>query len=212
MAEPIRILVVDDHTVLRSALCDVLRIEPDLTVVDEAGDGEEAVEKAVANAPQVVILDIEMPGQEVFETVRQLRDRCPGTRVLILSMYQDPYIVRQLLRLGVDGYLHKSATRETLLSAIRTADTPGPHVIVSVSRDSLTASTSAPAPAPTLSVRETEVIGCVAEAMSNRQIAGRLGITEGTVKRHLRNIFDKLGAVSRIDAVNKAVSGTHHNS
>jgi two-component system nitrate/nitrite response regulator NarL len=203
----ITMVVVDDHTMLRSALCDALVVEPDLEVVAQAGNGAEAVSMVTLHRPDIVLLDVEMPGQKVSDTVRQLGEESPQTHVLILSMYDDPHLVQELLALGVNAYLHKSASRATLLNAIRAVVSGEEQVIISVSRNSLTA----PAPvaetkvaAGALSPRELEVLGYVAIAMSNRQIATLLSITEGTVKRHLRNIFAKLDAVSRMDAVNKA--------
>jgi two-component system, NarL family, nitrate/nitrite response regulator NarL len=212
---PARLLVADDHAMLRSALCDVLRTDSSLEIVAEAGDGEETVSLAEAHRPDLILLDVEMPGQPVCETVRQLRLRLPRTKVLILTMYDDQTLIRELMALGVCAYLHKSATRDTLLSALRLVATTDQQVVISVPRQDRagqgrteaepTSGPLASAPlASELSAREVEVLGHVATAMSNRQIASRLGITEATVKRHLRNIFAKLGAVSRIDAVNKA--------
>lgn len=222
---------------LRSALCDILRLEPALEIVAEAGRGEDAVALALTHLPDLVLLDVEMPGQSAAETVRQLRAQVPSAKVLILSMYDDQPLIRELMALGVCAYLHKSATRETLVSALRLVATSDQQVVISVPRQNGSSSRQPePAPrgprapqqfsspsafaspsfgqpsltpvaaatSPVLSARELEVLQHVATAMSNRQIAVRLGITENTVKRHLRNIFGKLDAVSRIDAVNKA--------
>ncbi|WP_406838529.1 response regulator [Streptomyces sp. AHU1] len=200
----VRILVADDHTLLREALCDLLRTEPGFQVVAQAGNGEDAVRLAAEHRPDVVLLDIEMPRNDPPMTVRRLLERDPGLRIIVLSMYDGQQLVQELLRLGVSGYLHKSAGRETLVSAVRDGDGgSGRTVTVSVSPASLRAEPATPE--GTLSEREVEVLGLVAQAMSNRQIAVRLGIAEGTIKRHMRNIFAKLDAVSRIDAVNKAV-------
>ncbi|MEU9481757.1 response regulator transcription factor [Streptomyces sp. NPDC048191] len=208
MSERIRILVADDHTILRHALCDSLRREPDLEVVAEAGDGRSAVELAVEHRPDVAILDVEMPGQTVLDTVAQLNECAPGTQTIILTMYDAPDLVQSFLDLGVSGYLHKSAARGTLISAIRATRGGDQQVTMSVSRQSLQVTRGRPLGPGVLSARETEVLAHVAAARSNRQIAKAMGIAEGTVKRHLRNIFDKLQAVSRIDAVNKAVTAS----
>jgi DNA-binding NarL/FixJ family response regulator len=208
MSEPIRILVADDHTVLRDALCDSLRREPDLEVVAEAGDGRSAVELAVQHRPDVAILDVEMPGQTVLATVAQLNEASPGTQTIILTMYDAPDVVQAFLDLGVSGYLHKSAARGTLISAIRATRSGDQQVTMSVSRQSLQVARGKPLGPGVLSAREAEVLAHVAAARSNRQIAKAMGIAEGTVKRHLRNIFDKLQAVSRIDAVNKAIASS----
>jgi DNA-binding NarL/FixJ family response regulator len=202
----VRILIADDHTLLREALCDVLRAEPDFQIVAEAGDGESAVTMAASSRPDVALLDIEMPGNRPVETVRRLHDASPDTHVIILSMYADSALIQELLGQGIRGYLHKSVSRQDLASAIRAVCRDADRVVISVSREGAKR-VNAPASGP-LSAREQEVLTLVADAMSNRQIAGQLSITEGTVKRHLRNIFGKLGAVSRIDAVNKAVAAS----
>lgn len=201
-SEVITIVLADDHTLLRGVLCDALEIEPDFTVLAQAGTGEDAVEAVLEHSADVLLLDLEMPGQDVRTTVFSLREQSPDTHVLILTAHDEPPLVQELLAAGVSGYLHKSVSRATLVSAIRALRDPCPQVTVAVSRR------PAPAvqPSSALSSRELEVLTCVASALSNRQIASRLGIAEGTVKRHMQNIFGKLGAVSRIDAVNKAAS------
>ncbi|MET9496589.1 response regulator transcription factor [Streptomyces sp. NPDC006552] len=206
MAEaPIRILVADDHTLLRGALCDLLRVEDDFDVVAEVGDARAAVTEAARLRPDVALLDVQMPhNEDPVRTVRHLLHRQPDLRVIILSMDDHPVLVRQLLALGVRGYLHKSVSRQTLAAAIRErADLS--RRVVTISMPQQQAPAGRPAD-PGLSERECEVLTLVATALSNRQIGARLGITEGTVKRHLRKIFDKLDAVSRLDAVNKAVA------
>ncbi|TXS06459.1 DNA-binding response regulator [Streptomyces sp. col6] len=205
--ESVRILVADDHTLLREALCDLLRSEPGFEIVAQAGNGEDAIRLAAAHRPDVVLLDIEMPRNDPPATVRRLLQGDPGLRIIVLSMYDGQQLVQELLHLGISGYLHKSTGRETLISAVRSREGGGElrTVTVSVSPDSLRAPQQAPDSAGGLSDREAEVLTLVAQAMSNRQIAVKLGIAEGTIKRHMRNIFTKLDAVSRIDAVNKAV-------
>ena len=203
----IRILVADDHTLLREALCELLRAEEDFDVVADAGDARAAIRLAAQTRPDVALLDIQMPyNEDPAATVRHLLQRQPELRIIILSMDDHPVLVRQLLALGVRGYLHKSASRQTLSAAIRErADSGRRTVTVSVASGALQPDTRLTTRGR-LSEREIEVLGLVAAALSNRQIGARLGITEGTVKRHLRNLFEKLDAVSRLDAVNKAVA------
>ncbi|MFJ3090797.1 MULTISPECIES: response regulator transcription factor [unclassified Streptomyces] len=204
--ESVRILVADDHTLLREALCDLLRSEPGFEIVAQAGNGEDAIRLAAAHRPDVVLLDIEMPRNDPPATVRRLLQGDPGLRIIVLSMYDGQQLVQELLHLGISGYLHKSTGRETLISAVRSREGGELRTVtVSVSPDSLRAPQPVPDSAGGLSDREAEVLTLVAQAMSNRQIAVKLGIAEGTIKRHMRNIFTKLDAVSRIDAVNKAV-------
>lgn len=199
-----RVLIADDHTLLLEALGDLLGMEPDIEIVGKAGDSGTAAEMAVRLRPDVVLLDVEMPGPSTVEVMRRIRDGTPGTRVVVLSMYDDAPLVRELLGAGARGYLHKSVSRQDLLGAVRGVCRDPHRVVVSVSQNGFT--TAAHPGGGPLSERELQVLSLAARAMSNRQIAGQLSITEGTVKRHLRNIFRKLGAVSRIDAANKAIA------
>lgn len=204
---PIRILVADDHTLLREALCDLLRAERDFEIVAQSGTGTATIRLAGEHRPDVLLLDLEMPESDPPQTVTRLLAQDPELRIIVLSMHDAQELVQQLLSLGVRGYLHKGAGRETLVSAIRQSVGDGTQTVtLSVSPESLRARTEEPEDPSTLSVRERQVLLLVAEALSNRQIATRLGVTEATVKRHLRNIFTKLEAVSRIDAVNRAVA------
>ncbi|MET9323110.1 response regulator transcription factor [Streptomyces sp. NPDC003038] len=189
----IRIVVADDHNLVREAVSDLLSLQPDLKVVAQAADGHSAVE-AAANGTDVVLLDLWMPGPGPRRTLRELRARVPQAKVILLTGHRQDELTQALLDEGASGYIHKSASREVLLNAVREA-VPTPA--------------GRPIPAPVsgrdlLTEREHEVLRYVAQALSNRQIGTKLTITEGTVKRHLRNIFAKLGATSRIDAVNKA--------
>ncbi|WP_066907211.1 response regulator [Millisia brevis] len=209
MTAPISVAVVDDHTLLRGALCDMINLEPDIGVIVDAPSTRTALSKVAAQRPDVVILDVEIPGEDVRESIRAINTASPDSSVLIVTMYEDLNLVQDLLDLGISGYLHKSASREALLSAIRGRTDGTGQVVVHMSRRIVPMRERVdgpPVPAGPLTAREREVLGCVAEALSNRQIAGKLGISEGTVKRHLRRIFDKLDAVSRLDAVNRATA------
>ena len=199
----IRILVVDDHTLLRQAICDMLRLDSEFLVVAEAGDGASAVVAAARTKPDIVLLDIGMPASQPLQVVRRLREVAPTTQIIIVTMYAEPRLIQELVDEGVRGYLHKTVSTQELSAAIRNVCQDKRRVIVSVAWQNSPAHETDSAAA--LSIREREVVVLVAKAMSNRQIATSLGVTEATVKRHLYNIFTKLGAVSRIDAVNKAV-------
>jgi DNA-binding NarL/FixJ family response regulator len=198
----ITILLVDDHTLLREALREILDRQEDLRVVGEAEDGRTTVTLAAAEQPDIILLDVEIPGSGVATTVKQISERSPGSRVIILSMYEGPQLVQALLAVGIRGYLLKSSHWQELVTAIRAVRTSD-RIILGVSRESLGYVPPHPAPGA-LTARELEVLDLVADALSNYQIASRLHLTEATVKRHLRNIFVKLEAVSRLDAVNKA--------
>ncbi|MFE2285202.1 response regulator [Streptomyces sp. NPDC059443] len=203
-AEPLRIIAVDDHSLLRRALCELIEMEDDLTIVADTDTSEGLADLVERTSPHVVLLDVEMPDHHAPTVVRELTTRFPQLHVLMLTMHSDAQLVQELLAQGARGYLHKSVPRESLLAAVRNTTSRDPHVTIALPSSGVPAagfSTSQQA----LSPREREVLTFVAAALSNRQIAVRLRITEGTVKRHLRNIFEKLGAVSRIDAANKAI-------
>jgi DNA-binding NarL/FixJ family response regulator len=202
-ADQTRLLLVDDHTLVREGLREILQTQTDMSVVAEAGDSATAVALAGKEQPDVILLDIEIPGGDVTATIRQMRNCSPGSRVIILSMHEGPQLVHTLLAAGIRGYLLKSVHWEELVVAIRAVRSDSSRVILGVSSESLSQLDQGQV-ADTLSAREREVLDLVAQALSNGQIASRLGLTEATVKRHLRNIFVKLGAVSRLDAVNKA--------
>jgi DNA-binding NarL/FixJ family response regulator len=205
-----RILLVDDHALVREGLREILQTQADMDVVGEAGDSATAIGLAAKAQPDVILLDIEIPGADVTTTIRQLRNCSPGSRVIILSMYEGPELVQTLLAEGISSYLLKSVHWQELVVTIRAVRSDGSRVILGVSSESLSRIDKGPKP-DALSAREREVLGLVAQALSNSQIASRLGLTEATVKRHLRNIFVKLGAVSRLDAVNKAADVLRRN-
>ncbi len=202
--EPIRIIAVDDHSLLRSALCELINTEPDLHVVADVNTSKGLGDLIERTGAQVVLLDVEMPDHHAPSVVSELTERFPELHVLMLTMYHEAQLVQELIARGARGYLHKSVPRESLLSAIRNTATYAPNITIAVPRSGISESGFDGA-RQTLSPREREVITHAAAALSNRQISNKLHITEGTVKRHLRNIFEKLGAVSRIDAVNKAI-------
>ncbi|MDF5752454.1 response regulator transcription factor [Spongiactinospora sp. TRM90649] len=197
----IKILVVDEHKLMREVLCEVLHAEDDFCVLDDSSDPKSIVELVARVRPDIVLFDIDKPHSGPMDIVRRVREVSPETIVAVLSMYDDIEQIRAMLRVGVRCYLHKGISRHDLVAALRGVIEADGRVTLAVSPESFVneeGRLSGP-----LSEREQEVLALVAEAMSNRQIATRLSVTEGTVKRHLRNIFNKLGAVSRIDAVNK---------
>jgi DNA-binding NarL/FixJ family response regulator len=203
----IRILLIDDHTLFCEALRTTLEIEDDFMVVAQAQSGPQALKLVTELRPDVVLMDAMMPGEPVTARVARLREAAPSTPLIILTMHDDPVLVQELLRLGIRGYLLKSVTRLELVAAIRAVRADEKRVVLSVSPTSLTNGRTA-ADRERLSDREREVLLLVAEGLSNSQIATELTIAEGTVKRHLRNTFTKLDAVSRIDAVNKALAAS----
>jgi DNA-binding NarL/FixJ family response regulator len=206
-AEPTTILIVDDHAVVREGLCRLLTAYDDMRVVGEAGDLASAAALAAREHPGVILLDIGIPDGDGGTAVRRLRASSPASSVLIVSRREGPELVQAALAAGARGYLPMNIQGQELVVAIRAVLADPDRIVLGVSRASLAYGGDTPGP-ETLSEREREVLALVGQALSNRQIASRLSLTEATVKRHLRNIFVKLGAVSRIDAVNKAGHGS----
>ena len=202
----ISIVLVDDHALVREGLREIIDSHDDMTVVGEADNSEEAVARVTRLRPDVVLLDIEIPGGEPTDTVTRMRALSPKSQIVIVSMYDGPQLLRRLIAAGIRGYLLKSVDRRELVSAIRSVHHGPDRMVLAVSRDSLAHIQGVDDVA--LSPRELEILELVAQALSNSQIAHRLLISEATVKRHLRNIFVKLDANSRIDAVNKAVNAS----
>lgn len=212
MAERIRILLADDHAVLRDGMRNLLAREPDIEVVGEAGNGLEATELCSKLHPDVALMDIVMPGLNGIEATRLIKRGSPATAVLILSAYDDDRYVLGLLEAGAAGYLLKSATGQELVQAIR-AVSAGESVL----HPSLTArllqrvmQQGAQPPAGrdadgVLTPRELEVLRLAARGMGNKDIAAALSLSLPTVKAHLVNIFNKLGVGSRTEAVLRAV-------
>jgi DNA-binding NarL/FixJ family response regulator len=201
---PARVLIADDHTLFREGLTELCALEPDLHVVGGASDGAGAVELARLEHPEVVLLDVEMPGQPVEETVRQLSAIDRRTHVVILTMHEDARVLRKLLSIGVDAYISKGATRRELLAAIRAVRDDQAKVVLSVPKgtmDQLANLAEGP-----LSARELDVVALVADGLSNADIAAALYISLGTVKRHLTNVYLKLNVHSRTNAVSRAAT------
>ena len=198
--------MADDHTLFREGIKEILSTDPDLIVIDEAPDGDVAVRMTAERRPDVLLLDVEMPGPGAASVIRQLNRACPQVRVIVLTMHDDAEILHSLFDCGAVAYLVKTIMRDELMATIRSVVQGSPTATLSVSRrtieqfDSLRNGRRR----GTLTDREIEVLHLTAQAFSNAQIGSRLFITEATVKRHLTNIYNKLGAVSRVDAIRKA--------
>lgn len=192
MSSPLRIVLVDDHEMFRQGVALIMGRDDRLVVVGTGATSEQAVELVAAHEPDVLVLDVELHGVPARTTISLLRRQFPATRVVVLSMHRDSTLERELLRAGAQAYVTKSVPAERLLEAIRTAVSTEADPPVSDGKIQL------------LSDREQRVLSLMAEAKSNRRIAEELQIAEGTVKRHASNIFQKLEAASRMDAVEKA--------
>jgi len=205
----ITLALVDDHELLVDGLRGMFEAQPDVDVVGSAGDSDSALALVEETRPNVLLLDVSIVGAPVTDTVETVRRISPDTRIVMLSVHDDPRIVARLIDLGISGYLLKSARWDELLAAVRMGDGLHDRLLLSLSRRSLQQLGEGAAHAATsgggvLSERQVEIMTFTSVGLSNQQIATRLGVTEPTVKRHLHNIFTKLGAVSRLDAVNRA--------
>mgnify|MGYP001097219057 CR=1 FL=1 len=212
MTEPIRVLLVDDQKLMREGLRVLLELEPDLDVVAEAGDGQAALEAYAAHQPDVVLMDVRMPGMDGVEATWRLRERWPKARVIILTTFDDDEYVFDGLRAGALGYLLKDVSGQELAAAIRTVAAGGALIEPSVARKVLAefAQLAPPARPPEeglpepLTEREREVLRLVALGLTNREIAARLSLAEGTVKNYVTGILQKLGVRDRTRATVRA--------
>ena len=205
----IRVLLADDHTMFRQGIREMLGTDAEIEVVGEADNGAEALKLAGETLPDVLILDVDMPVMGAREVLKRLGGITPTPKTVIVTMFEDPRLVRELLKLGASGYLVKSASLEELLSAVHTAansreEPHGQNVSLVLPREVLERVERKAD--ERFSTRELEILLLVARGMSNRQIAHELRLAEATVKRHLANLYPKIGVSSRLEAVKKALS------
>ena len=206
-AAPVRILLADDHVVVRNGLRLVLDAEPDLEVVAEAGDGAEAVERALAEDVDLAILDVTMPRLTGIQAARELAQRRPDLRILLLSLHADEQYFFEALRSGASGYVVKSVADRELVEAcralIRGEPFLYPQAVRALIRDYLDRGSSPPD--DLLTPRELEIVKLIAESHSTKEIADLLVISPKTVERHRANIFEKLGVGDRVELARYAI-------
>lgn len=203
MKESVRLLIADDHPVVRAGLRDMISDEPGLEVVGEAGDGAEALVSVEKLDPDVVLMDLRMPGVDGVEATTRITADHPGTRILVLTTYDSDADILRAIEAGATGYLMKDTPREELYEAIH-ATARGEPVLAPTVTSRLMKKMREPA-SEKLSDRETEVLASVARGLSNREIARSLHLSEATVKTHLIHIFNKLGVADRTAAVTVAL-------
>jgi len=196
----IRIVVVDDHPLLRAGIAAVVNAEPDMVLVGEATRGDEAVALFRSMHPDITLMDLQMPGMSGLDAIREIRSGTPSARIIVLTTYPGDAQASGALKAGAAGFLLKSSVRKDLLQAIRVVHSGRRFVpadaAIQIAENLLDES---------LSQRELEVLQCVAQGMANKVVAGKLGIAEETVKAHMRNIMEKLSVHDRTHAVTKAL-------
>ena len=206
---PVRVLVADDHPVVRAGLRALLSAEPGLAVVAEAGSGEETVLMARQHQPDVVLMDLRMPGAGGLAAIRQLSADQPGVRVVVLTTYDSDADILPAVEAGAAGYLLKDTPRDTLVGAIFAAARGETVLAPSVAGRLVNRLRAAPPEAPsareTLSARETEVLMLAGHGLTNAQIGRELFVSEATVKTHLLRAYAKLGVSGRTAAVTRAM-------
>jgi NarL family two-component system response regulator LiaR len=207
MTSPIRVLIVDDHEIVREGLGTLLSEEATLTVVGQAANGVEAVALAADLRPDVILMDVVMPELDGIEATRRIRRASPASQILVLTSFADDQKVREAIEAGAIGYLLKDVLKADLLRAIQTAaqgkPTLHPEAQSYLMRQVSTPST--PAPSINLTERELDVLRLIAQGQSNKEIATTLHLTEGTVKGYVSAILAKLGVADRTQAALHAV-------
>jgi DNA-binding NarL/FixJ family response regulator len=202
---PIRVLLADDHTLFRRGLAELLTSYGGLEVVGEVPNDGEALALAQEEKPDAVIMQVQMPFERAKESLLKMSEISPPPKMVIVTMFEEPHYVRELMKLGVSAYVLKSVSVEHLTGAVRAAvfDPKGQHVVVGMPRGMLEEAEEGSR--GVLSVREMEILLLVARGLSNREIASSLRVSESTVKRHLANSYPKMGVASRGEAVRKAL-------
>lgn len=199
---PINIVIIDDHAMFRESIVEAFTQQADLEVVGQCGEGKSGVEIVDQHSPDVVLLDVEMPGPGIDEIIEGIRRVSTASKIAILTMHEDAELVGRLMDFGVHAFISKGSSLGELVTVIRSIAHGQDRVVFSVSRNVLSGLRESDR--NPLSPRETEVLTLVSEGFGNAQIAARLFISEGTVKRHLTNIYIKLDVQSRVNAINRA--------
>jgi NarL family two-component system response regulator LiaR len=205
---PVRILLVDDHAMVRRGLAAFFKTFDDLELVGEAADGAEAVRRCAEVQPDVVLMDLMMPGMDGVTAIRTIRERFPAVQVIALTTFREEGLVHGALQAGAIGYLLKNVSADELASAIRAAHAGRSTLAPEAVQALVHAAAQPPAPGHDLSAREREVLALMAEGLNNTAIAERLVVSPSTAKAHVSNILSKLGVSSRSEAV--ALALRHH--
>ncbi len=200
MSEPIRVLIVDDHQAMRIGLAAMLSSYPNMSVVGEAADTAGAVTNCEEYKPDVVLMDLRLPGGGGAEATREIRERCPATKVLVVTTYDGDEDIHRAIHAGAGGYLLKGLTSGELALAIETVHRGG-----KVIPEAVAVRFKGREQRKDLSVREREVLELIVRGRSNKEIAGDLGVGDETVKSYLKSLFHKLGVADRTQAAIEAI-------
>jgi two-component system, NarL family, response regulator LiaR len=196
----VRLIIVDDHAIVRQGLRAIFRVTPDMDLVGEASGGREAIELATALRPDLVLMDLVMPEMDGVAAIAELKRLLPAVRVIALTTFADAELVLGAVQAGADGYLLKDVDVADLMNAIRTVHLGRPYLHPEATRHLLQATARPEQPVERLTGREQEVLTRIARGLTNRQIADALAISEKTVSVHVSNLLSKLGLASRTQA------------
>lgn len=205
--EKIRVMIADDHSLIREGLTQILELESDIQVIAQASNGREAVEQAMDLRPDVILMDVNMPIQNGLSAIKELRSKGCPSNVIVLTIHEDKEYLLEAINIGANGYVMKDAEADTLIDAIRNVNCGDTYIQPSMASDLIYAIDKSPYKSvrkrfgqKDLTPREIEVLLLIADGMNNKEIADKLYISEKTVKNHVSNIFKKLDVADRTQA------------
>ena len=204
-AQPIRVMLVDDHAMVRRGLATFLSVFDDMQLAGEAENGEEAIQRCTESPPDVILMDMVMPEMDGISATRAIRQQFPAVQVIALTSFKDAELIKNALEAGAISYMLKDVSADELARAIRAASAGRTTLSQDVAQAMVQSASQPPVPGFDLTERERSVLALMVEGLSNTQIAGRLGVSPSTIKSHVSSILSKLGVSSRTEAVTLAL-------